>query len=288
MNLEVSDIKNYFKERKSNCNKGDFGKVGILGGSINYTGSIKLAYYGTSAMRSGAGIVRLIIKKDIAKYVIPNILEETIFILENNLEESIKNLEALAIGMGWQQTKESEEILKFILKNYKGKLVIDADGLNILANNLNWLKDSKAKIVLTPHIKEFSRLIKIDIEEILKNKEFYVQKFTNEYNVILLLKGERTIIADKNNFYKVNKGCAGMATAGSGDVLSGILVGMLGYNNYNLLTVAAGAYLNGLAGELAQSKNTDIAMIASDTIKFIPDAIKMIREELKMDVKDNI
>lgn len=288
MNLEVSDIKNYFKERKSNCNKGDFGKVGILGGSINYTGSIKLAYYGTSAMRSGAGIVRLIIKKDIAKYVIPNILEETIFILDNNLEESIKNLDALAIGMGWQQTKENEEILKFILKNYKGKLVIDADGLNILANNLNWLKDSKAKIVLTPHIKEFSRLIKIDIEEILKNKEFYVQKFTNEYNVILLLKGERTIIADKNNFYKVNKGCAGMATAGSGDVLSGILVGMLGYNNYNLLTVAAGAYLNGLAGELAQNKNTDIAMIASDTIKFIPDAIKMIREKLKMDVKDNI
>lgn len=288
MNLELSDIKKYFKERKSDCNKGDFGKVGILGGSINYTGSIKLAYYGTSAMRSGAGIVRLIIKKDIAKYVIPNILEETIFILDNNLEESIKSLDALAIGMGWQQTKENEEILKFILKNYKGKLVIDADGLNILANNLNWLKETKAKIVLTPHIKEFSRLIKIDIEEILKNKEFYVQKFTNEYNVILLLKGERTIIADKNNFYKVNKGCAGMATAGSGDVLSGILVGMLGYNNYNLLTVAAGAYLNGLAGELAQNKNTDIAMIASDTIKFIPDAIKMIREELKMDVKDNI
>ena len=287
-NKSIDEIKNYFKERKSDCNKGDFGKVGILGGSINYTGSIKLAYYGASAMRSGAGIVRLIIKKDIAKYVIPNILEETIFILENNLEESIKNLDALAIGMGWQQTKENEEILKFILKNYKGKLVIDADGLNILANNLNWLKDSKAKIVLTPHIKEFSRLIKIDIEEILKNKEFYVQKFTNEYNVILLLKGERTIIADKNNFYKVNKGCAGMATAGSGDVLSGILVGMLGYNNYNLLTVAAGAYINGLAGELAQSKNTDIAMIASDTIKFIPDAIKMIREELKMDVKDNI
>ena len=288
MNLEVSDIKNYFKERKSDCNKGDFGKVGILGGSINYTGSIKLAYYGASAMRSGAGIVRLIIKKDIAKYVIPNILEETIFILDNNLEESIKNLDALAIGMGWQQTKENEEILKFILKNYKGKVVIDADGLNILANNLKWLKDSKAKIVLTPHIKEFSRLIKIDIEKILKNKEFYVQKFTNEYNVILLLKGERTIIADKNDFYKVNKGCAGMATAGSGDVLSGILVGLLGYNNYNLLTVAAGVYLNGLAGELAQNKNTDIAMIASDTIKFIPDAIKMIREELKMDVKDNI
>ena len=288
MNLEVSDIKNYFKERKSNCNKGDFGKVGILGGSINYTGSIKLAYYGASAMRSGAGIVRLIIKKDIAKYVIPNILEETIFILENNLEESIKNLDALAIGMGWQQTKENEEILESILKNYKGKLVIDADGLNILANNLKWLKDSKAKIVLTPHIKEFSRLIKIDIEEILKNKEFYVKKFVNEYNVILLLKGETTIVVDKNDLYKVNKGCAGMATAGSGDVLSGILVGMLGYNDYNLLAVAAGAYLNGLAGELAQSKNTDIAMIASDTIKFIPGAIKMIREELKMDVKDNI
>ena len=98
-----------------------------------------------------------------------------------------------------------------------------------------------------------------------------------KYGVILLLKGHETIVTDGNITYLVDVGSPGMATAGSGDVLSGILAGFLGYNECNVLSVAAGAYLTGLAGSLATKKYTDIAMIASDTIKYIPDAIKIIR-----------
>lgn len=100
------------------------------------------------------------------------------------------------------------------------------------------------------------------------------KEFAKEHNVILLLKGPTTVITDGTMAYLVKRGCPGMATAGSGDVLSGILVGLLGYNNADILTISAGAYLNGLAGEIAEEKFTDISMIASDTINSLPEAIK--------------
>ena len=297
--LKKEDIKSIFPKRDENSNKGNFGYVGIMGGSIEYSGAVKLANLSCASLTSGCGVVRLIVPKEIANGVMPYLLEQTLFTIESKdghmifdkekIDKSLEKLKTLAIGMGWGESSDNEKILSYILETKDIPVVIDADGLNTLAKmDKSILNKTKCKVILTPHPKEFERISGYDIEDIKNNPQGLAINFANEYNVILLLKGERTIIADKNNFYKVNKGCAGMATAGSGDVLSGILVGMLGYNNYNLLTVAAGAYLNGLAGELAQSKNTDIAMIASDTIKFIPDAIKIIREELKTDVKDNI
>ena len=132
-------------------------------------------------------------------------------------------------------------------------------------------------MILTPHLKEFERLSKIDIEEINKDSIKLAKEFAAKYNIVLLLKGPTTIVTDGKAVYLVKKGCAGMATAGSGDVLSGILVGLCGYNEPNLITIAAGAFLNGLAGEIAQEKYTDISMISSDTVREIPESIKIIR-----------
>ena len=115
------------------------------------------------------------------------------------------------------------------------------------------------------------------IDTIKKDSINLAIKFARKYNIILLLKGDTTIITDGDITYLVKRGCPGMATAGSGDVLSGILVGMHGYNNASVLSTATCAYLAGVAGELAQEKYTDIAMKASDTIEFIPSAIKYIR-----------
>ena len=133
---------------------------------------------------------------------------------------------------------------------------------------------------MTPHLKEFERLSKKSIEQIKQDKIEISKEFAKTYNVILLLKGEETIITDGNTVYVVDRGCAGMATAGSGDVLSGILVGLLGYQSPNILTIAGGAFLAGVAGELAQKEFTDISMKASDTIKYIPKAIKYIRGDV--------
>ena len=277
--IYIEDIKNLFLKREKDTNKGDFGKVGILGGSINYSGAIKLATMSLASLRSGCGLVKVIIPDEIVSSLSPILLEQILFPYKNleDIKKSIKDLDSLAIGMGWESNENHLPILKDILENFQGNLVIDADGLNTLVNHVEILRTSQANIVLTPHLKEFSRLTSLSIEEIEKNKIEIAKLFAKENHVILLLKGSTTIVTNGIDVYLINYGTPGMATSGSGDVLSGILAGLLGYLDYNLLSVSAGAIVNGLAGELAEEKNTDISMIASDTIKCIPAAIKKIR-----------
>ena len=288
--IETKDIKNKFVNRPSDTNKGDYGYVGIMGGSLEYSGAVKLANLSASAMRAGCGVVRLIVPEGIAKAVAPYLLEQTIFPMNDNankmvfseeqINEALTKLKALAIGMGWGQSKEYEKILEYILGNYNIPVVIDADGLNTISKmNMDILKSTKCKVILTPHLKEFERLSKIKVEDIKKDEITIAKDFAKKYDVILLLKGPTTVVTDGEKVYLVKRGCPGMATAGSGDVLSGILVGLLGYNEPDILTVATGAYLNGIAGEIAQEKYTDISMIASDTVKCLPEAIKKIRED---------
>ena len=279
--IYIEDIKNLFLKREKDTNKGDFGKVGILGGSINYSGAIKLATMSLASLRSGCGLVKVIIPDEIVSLLSPVLLEQTLFPYKNleDIKKSIKNVDSLAIGMGWGSNENHLPILKNILENFQGNLVIDADGLNTLVNHVEILRTSQANIVLTPHLKEFSRLTSLSIEEIEKNKMEIAKSFAKENHVILLLKGSTTIVTNGIDVYLINYGTPGMATSGSGDVLSGILAGLLGYLDYNLLSVSAGAIVNGLAGELAEEKNTDISMIASDTIKCIPAAIKKIRND---------
>ena len=288
-NIENSDIKEIFKIRNPESNKGDFGYIGILGGCENYSGAIKLANMSATALRAGCGIVRLIIPKSIENFVAPYLLEQTMFTFdtdekgnmifdENKIKETLSKLKALAIGMGWGSGNDNEKILKYIIENYNIPLIIDADGINCLSKiDLNILKKYKGKIIITPHLKEFERISKVKIDEVKVNPIKYAKQFAKEYNVIVLLKGHTTIVTNGEDTYLIEKGCPGMATAGSGDVLSGILVGILGYNKPNILTVSAGAYLAGTAGEIAQEKYTDISMKASDTIECIPEAIKIIR-----------
>ena len=288
--IETKDIKNKFIQRQRDTNKGDYGYVGIMGGSLEYSGAVKLANLSASAMRAGCGVVRVIVPEGIAKAVAPYLLEQTIFPMNDNankmvfseeqINEALAKLKALAIGMGWGQSKEYEKILEYILGNYNIPVVIDADGLNTISKmNMDILKSTKCKVILTPHLKEFERLSKIKVEDIKKDEITIAKDFAKKYDVILLLKGPTTVVTDGEKVYLVKRGCPGMATAGSGDVLSGILVGLLGYNEPDILTVATGAYLNGIAGEIAQEKYTDISMIASDTVKCLPEAIKKIRED---------
>ena len=286
--LEKEDIKCLFPRRDENSHKGNFGYVGIMGGCIEYSGAVKLANLSSSSLVSGCGVVRLIIPKEIEVSVMPYLLEQTLFSIEskdghmlfdkNVINKALEKLKALAIGIGWGESIDNEKILKYILETKDIPIVIDADGLNTLAKmDKNILNKTNCKVILTPHLKEFSRISGYSLEEIENNKEKLATDFAKNYNVILLLKGHTTIITDGEETYLVKRGCPGMATAGSGDVLSGILVGILGYNKPNVLTIAGGAYLAGLAGELAEKNLNDISMRASDTISKIPEAIDEIR-----------
>lgn len=287
--IKIEDIKEIFKERIRDTHKGDYGYIGIMGGCMEYSGAIKLANMSASSIRSGCGVVRLIVPKNIEKIIGPYLLEQTMYPIKDdeenkmifdkeNIDKSLEKIKALAIGMGWGNGKDNEKILKYILENKNIPIIIDADGLNTLAKlDLDILRKGKNKIILTPHLKEFERISKNSIEKIKEKPTDLAIEFAKKYNVILLLKGSTTIVTNGDETYLVKRGCAGMATAGSGDVLSGILVGMLGYNEPNTKTIAAGAYLAGMAGELAQEKYTDISMKASDTVEMIPEAIKKIR-----------
>lgn len=287
--IENSDVKDLFKEREYDSHKGMYGIVGIMGGSLEYSGSVKLSNMSASAMRSGAGVVRLIIPDSILNSVLPYVLEETVFpvssddsgkikFVSNELDKAFDKLDAIAVGMGFGKGVEYKDILEYIINNFKGPVVIDADGLNTLAGmDLDILLKSKNKIILTPHVKEMERLTGISCDYIKDNGVSVAKEFAKKYNVIVLLKGSTTIVTNGDIVYLSRSGCPGMATAGSGDVLSGIIVGMLGYQETNVLTIAGASYLAGVAGSLAQEHETDISMIASDTIKYIGKAIKKIR-----------
>ena len=284
--VDISDIRYLFPIRDIDCNKGDFGKAGIYGGSVEYSGALKLASLSLGALRSGTGISRIITSKDVLPLLGPNILEQTLVVLPDyedshfreKLYDSISDLDSLAFGMGLGNDSHLEEVLEFLIKKYTGNLIIDAEGLNTLSRmKLEILKDKKCNIVLTPHVKEFSRLCFKDIEEIKRNSLQLVLEFAKKYQVIVLLKGHTTTISDGVDTYLVTTGCPGMATAGSGDVLSGILAGMLAYHDFTMKTIAASVFLHGIAGSLAEEESTDISMVASDIISYIGKAIKVIR-----------
>ena len=286
--LKKEDIKSIFPKRDENSNKGNFGYVGIMGGCIEYSGAVKLANLSCASLTSGCGVVRLIVPKEIANGVMPYLLEQTLFTIESKdghmifdkekIDKSLEKLKAIAIGMGWGESSNKKKILSYILETKDIPVVIDADGLNTLAKmDKSILNKTKCKVILTPHPKEFERISGYDIEDIKNNPQELAINFANEYNVILLLKGHTTTVTDGKTTYLVKRGCAGMATAGSGDVLSGILVGILGYNEANVLSIAAGAYLAGMAGEMSEKELNDISMKASDTISKIPEAINEIR-----------
>ena len=289
LELTNTDLKEIFKEREKASHKGTYRYVGIIGGCIEYTGAVKLANMSSTALRAGCGVIRVIVPKCIETIIAPYLLEQTIFPIENDEEQKMKfskeeidkaleKLKAVAIGMGWGKGRDNEKILEYILQTEEIPCVIDADGLNTLSQmNLDILSKTKCKVILTPHLKEFERLSKIPIEEIKKDSIEIAKNFAKKYQVILLLKGNTTIVTDGEETYCIKKGGPGMATAGSGDVLSGIIVGMLDSHEPQVKLVSACAYINGLAGEIAEEKYTDIAMKASDTIECIPEAIKVIR-----------
>lgn len=282
--LEKEDVKKIFIDRKENSNKKTYGYTAIIGGCEEYSGAPKLSNLAYSALRSGCGIAKLYVPNSIKKAVEPYMLESILVNVEDqngkmlftNKFKELGNMDSIAIGMGLGESDEYKKIIEYILKNYNVPIIIDADGINTLAKmDLTLLKEN---VVLTPHLKEFSRLINKSIEEIKNNSVNLALEFTQKYHCTLLLKGPTTIITNGNETYLTNKGCSGMATAGSGDVLSGILAGLLAYSKENITyTTACGAYINGLAGEMGMEETNAISMLSRDTIINIPRAITEIR-----------
>jgi NAD(P)H-hydrate epimerase len=284
--MENNDVKNFLKPRFNFSNKGTYGYVGIMGGSENYPGAIRLANLGQTALRCGCGVSKLIVPSEIYELIFANVLETTITKIPSQIgkmifdktaiDNALKGIKALGIGVGWGESEEYKKILEYILTTFEIPVLIDADGLNTLSQmDLNILNESNCKIILTPHLKEFSRLTNYSISDITNNLIEYGKEFVSQYNVTLLLKGPTTLVFGNDKVYFITTGNSGMATAGSGDVLTGIITGLLGYHYEDItMTVAASAYINGFAGDLAALKYGEISMLSSDTATMIGNAIK--------------
>lgn len=275
---EKDDFKPIFPKRMNNSHKGTYGTAVLLGGCREYSGAVKLANMSLSALKCGCGISRLVVPDNIADYVAPYLLESTLCPLKSfdsaELFKAFDKAASVGIGMGFGREEDRVNVINYALNDLRCPVLIDADGLFALSK-----LDYKANgnVVITPHAAEFARLSGNTVDEVLSEPIDLSVKYAKEHNVVVLLKGATTVITDGERVYLVNRGTPGMATAGSGDVLSGIITGINSQNPSDLcLNAACGAFIAGLAGELAEKEKNAVSMTASDTVSQIHKAVSYI------------
>ena len=265
--INIDDEFKIFKKRNDFTHKGDYGKLAIFAGSLSMTGAPYFVSF--AAMRTGCGLSYLYIDKDIQD-ILSVKLSETIIRTNDNYD--LADMDAVLFGPAWSFFDDRDKIYKDIIASNK-KLVIDADGLHYLKKYADKLA---YRAVITPHFAELARLLDVDIEKIIEDPKKYARIASDKYEVVVVLKGHNTIVMDKDNEYINNTGNPGMATAGSGDVLSGIIASLIAQGFKVFDAAKFGVYLHGLAGDLAKEKYTEYSLIASDIIEFIPKAIKLM------------
>jgi len=274
--------------RSLNAHKGDFGHIFILAGSTRFFGAALLC--AEAAMRSGAGLVTLGIPRGLAQTVIRIKTKEVmLFPLAETKEGTLglagyskikkftEGVDVLIVGPGLTQNKSTQALVRQVISTTDKPVVIDADGLNALAGHLNILRAARRKLcaTITPHPGEMARLLGISVKKVDGDRKGIAKKFARDYKVTVVLKGHNTVVTDyKNNLYINKTGNPGMASAGSGDVLTGMIAAFLGQGLEAFLAAKYATYLHGLAGDLAAKEKTQPGMIASDIIANIPAAIK--------------
>jgi len=189
--------------------------------------------------------------------------------------ELIQFSDVIATGSGCANMKRYRDILEFLLENSSKPLIIDAEGINVL--NLDTLKNHRQNIILTPHYGEMAKLIKKDTDFFKENIIDKAAEFANKYNVYLVLKGARTVLACPDGYNYINTtGNPGMATAGSGDVLTGVIAAFIGQKIEITEALRAAVYIHGLAGDIGSSFIGEHSLIAGDIVRYLPEAIKKI------------
>ena len=288
---EEENVRSLLPARNRFSNKGTYGTVTLIGGSLPYSGAIRLAAMANAAMRAGAGIARIAVPRSLCPIVAADILESTLCPLddregvlsEESLRKAIDGARVTAFGMGAGNTEETRKTLEWLLENVQGILILDADALNALAAaGPERLRTAACHVILTPHPGEFARLNGCTVREVLETPVAMVENFARAHGATVLLKGSSTLVTDGETTWLTDRGCPGMATAGSGDVLSGILAALCAWLPEELLraTVAA-AWINGRAGELAQEESSDISMTASDTVRALPAVFRLLRNPME-------
>ncbi|MEA3328616.1 MAG: NAD(P)H-hydrate dehydratase [Candidatus Omnitrophota bacterium] len=264
-------------KRKQNSHKGDYGHVLVLSGSEGMTGAASLCSLG--ALRSGCGLVTLGIPRSlnpIMEVKLTEVMTKPLVETTNaslslkaapEIKRILKDVDVVALGPGLTTNKGTKSLVNELIKTISKPLVLDADGLNCIAGNSSVLKLIKYPVVITPHPGEMARLARMEIDTIQRNRQKVAKDFANRHNLVVVLKGYQTVVAGPETDSYVNKtGNSGMATAGAGDILTGMIASLIsqGIPEYEAAKLAV--YTHGKAGDLASKKKGKISLIASDIL----------------------
>lgn len=283
-------IKSLLKRREPEGHKGTYGHAVIIGGSLGMSGAVMMSSF--AALRCGAGLVTAAVPESLVPVIDSALLE----VMSTPLAESgdcVISVEALpaienllgtasvcAVGPGMSRYSEARTIINFILENSGIPLVIDADGLNALEGNTDILKNRQVPMVLTPHPGEMARLTGKSTEEIQSRRIETARGFAEEHGLTLVLKGHHTVVAAPGGDVYINMtGNPGMATAGSGDVLTGIITALIAQGLNPQQAAVAGVYLHGAAGDQAALDRGERGLVATDLIHYLPQVIKRFEGE---------
>ena len=266
-------------DRPADGHKGTFGKILLLCGSRGYTGAAALAAMG--ALRSGAGLVYLAVPDSIYDIEAVKLTEPVIIPVADedgryapaSVEQILSLLQgkdAVLIGPGIGQSDGVEAVVCAVLEHFNGPVVLDADGINLMRMHKDILRGRTAPTILTPHDGEFVRFGGVlESDRIASAKQL-----ARDLGVIVLLKGHRTVITDGDSVYLNRTGNPGMATGGSGDVLAGVIVSLLGQGISPLKAAACGAWLHGAAGDICEKEIGQYGMLPSDMVNVLPRLLK--------------
>lgn len=266
-------------KRVNNSNKGTYGRVAVIAGSKNMSGAAFLC--SKAAYSTGAGLVKIYTHES-NRTILQSQLPEAVMMTYDDYEGALACIEdalqwatVIVVGPGLGVDTVSERMLYELLMNAEVPMVVDADALNILSNNIELLRTSSVQIIMTPHMKEMSRLIQRPVEEIAKNRFAIAREFAKKMQVTLVLKDAKSIATNGGQQTYMNlAGNNGMSTGGSGDVLAGIIAGMLAGGLTLADAARMGTYVHCRAGDLAAERKGNYAMLASDIISYIGEVMK--------------
>lgn len=287
--LDKIDFAKLIEKRKSHSNKGNYGKSIIIGGSKDYFGAPALSFASFACLRSGCGYSTLAVPVSLLSIYALNFPEVMLiglnddnnghYVFDEKQASSFLTYSSISIGMGMGISEEVYKLVIYLLNNYKGVLIIDADALNSISKyGVDCLKSHLCNVIVTPHIKEFSRISGYEISEIERNYGGLARDFTKKYNLIVLLKNNSSIITDGETTYLNVTGSPCLAKGGSGDVLSGILCGICYKKDDLLKRVAMSSYILGRASELCVLSIYEDCVVATDVINNISNVYKEIKD----------
>src|ERR1700691_1543958 len=288
--ITARDVSPLIGPRLAESNKGNYGHVLVVGGSLGKAGSVAMA--GMAVLRTGAGLSTVATPKSVLETVAgfhPKLMTEPLLETDagtistnarDRIEELAKGMTVLAIGPGISRDPQTGELVRALVEKLRLPMVVDADGLNAFEGRTAKFNGKDRTLVITPHPGEMARLTGSTIADVQKDRLGTARKFAREHELIVVLKGHRTLVVRPDGEAWVNTtGNAGMATGGTGDILTGMVAGMIAQHSTDAFTaVLAAVHLHGLAGDVMRERVGEHSLVATDLLQGLPDAFRRTRD----------